>query len=68
MIKTFTLWLDPEYSQMSYWLYRSNERNTYNGRPTVDGVYIWRREIGEAPPPNMKLTLEWEDNNDESAT
>ena len=30
--------------------------------PIVDGVYIWRPELDEKPPNNMKLTLEWGDN------
>lgn len=58
----FNLWLDTYSNVEQYCLYRSAEENSYNGRPIIDGLYIWRPELGEKPPNNMKLTLEWGDN------
>lgn len=42
-----------------YYLYRSQEEGE-NGTPVVSGVYIQRETIGENPPENMRLLLEWE--------
>lgn len=41
-----------------YYIYRSEEKT--GNRPTIDGVYIQRKCVGENPPWNMKLSLEWE--------
>jgi len=62
----FNVWLDTYSNVEQYCLYRSAEENGYNGRPIIDGVYIWRPELDEKPPNNLKLTLEWGDNNEES--
>ncbi len=43
---------------ISYYLYRSEEQE--HGRPVIDGVCIQRGKIGEEPPDNMTLSLEWE--------
>ena len=51
--------LDREMLQkvIGYYMYRSQEEE--RDRPTVDGVYIQRETIGENPPENMTLLLEW---------
>ncbi len=40
-----------------YYQYKSQEEE--NGRPIVDGVYIQREKIGNNPPEEIKLVLEW---------
>jgi len=42
---------------IGYYLYRSEEQEY--GRPVIDGVCIQRGKIGEEPPDNMTLSLEW---------
>ncbi|MDX6693058.1 MAG: hypothetical protein QOF02_661 [Blastocatellia bacterium] len=60
MKRTFTLSLDEDSSHVSYWLYRGTELADDVGHPVVDGVYIWRPELGDDPPENVELTIEWE--------
>lgn len=45
----FNLWLDTYTNVQHYALYRSSEGNNYNGNPIVDGIYIWRPELGTSP-------------------
>jgi hypothetical protein len=43
----FNLCLDTYSRVQQYCLYRSSEQNNYNGNPIVDGVYVWRPELGD---------------------
>lgn len=54
-----TLILDREMLRKvtGYYIYRSQEEE--KDSPIVDGVYIQRETIGENPPKNMTLLLEW---------
>jgi len=65
MRRVFNLWLDTSTRVQQYCIYRSSEQNRVNGNPIVDGVYVWRPEMGDTPPRNLKLTLEWGDTEDE---
>ncbi|MBI5467721.1 MAG: hypothetical protein HY891_01190 [Deltaproteobacteria bacterium] len=42
----------------SFYLYRSEEKDNRN-ISLVNGVYVLREEVGEIPPENMALSLEW---------
>lgn len=66
MQRVFDLWLDRDTQVQQYYIYRSSEQNSNNGNPVVDGLYVWRPELGENPPKNMKLTLEWTDNQEKA--
>jgi hypothetical protein len=66
MKRDFDLFLDTFSGVQQYCLSRSEQTNDYNGNPIVDGVYVWRPELGDTPPNKMRLTLEW-DNEFESA-
>jgi hypothetical protein len=62
MKRAFTLLLDEDSSHVEYWLYRSTELNNGNGGPVVDGVYIWRPELGTEPPEVINISIEWGQN------
>ncbi len=55
----FTLVLDKAMLAKTPTVYIYRSRETYAGRPIIDGLYVQRSHLAEPAPEQIAITIEW---------